>query len=100
MNLKIQKIIMFIPIVNIVTYFCWLSLASKSLIPLSKRIITILKMFLGIFIITLLRLPIMLTCENEIVNNIALAISLYLYFFVMAYVAVDAQKKIIFSNQQ
>ena len=95
MSIKTQKILRFIPIANILTLFYWGSLISKKPSNKPKATATILKMFFWILIITLGRLASVYFVKTAVLQNIILVVCIYLYFFSMSWVAVDAQEKLL-----
>lgn len=95
MSIKMQKIIRFIPIINMITMFCWIKACSIYSIKPSWFLKELLKMFLGFIIITVIRIFITYTWQNDFIDGIATIIAGYFYFLVMALVSVRAQEKIL-----
>ena len=95
MPIKVQKIILFIPIINIVTAFSWCALLSKRTVSINERAKTVFKIALAMIAVTAVRLIFIYAVENEVVNQIVLACSIYFYFFSMSYFCVKSQEKIL-----
>lgn len=95
MSIKVQKIILFIPIINIVTAFSWCALLSKRTVSINERAKTVFKIALAMIAVTAVRLIFIYAVENVVVNQIVLACSIYFYFFSMSYFCVKSQEKIL-----
>ena len=72
MSIKTQKVLMFIPVVNIITIFSWLGLCARESIEPLDYLKELLKTFLYIIAITAMRMVFMLVFDNEI-NNFLLS---------------------------
>ena len=98
MSIKVQKIILFIPIVNFVSMFCFLGMCFKRGIAFKEYLIVLLKMFGAVILLTIPRIIVSFAWENYIANQILLWVTVYCYFFVLALIAIQAQEK--FGNQR
>lgn len=98
MYIKIQKILMFIPMINIFTVHCWIFLALKKRARISRCLKKIFIMLGLVILVTIPRFLAQALCDNDIVVNIVNHASLYATPFVMAYVAVKDQEKILEEN--
>ena len=100
MSIKSQKILRFIPIVNILTMFAWIRVCSVKSIKPFDFLIELLKMFSLFFIITIIRIACSFIFKNEQLDHIVLYISIYFYFLSMAWISVRAQEKILLKSQE
>ena len=98
MSLKHQKIIRFIPIINMIVLFSWFRLLSRSSYRQRDYAKELFKMFFYFIIITVIRILLLYIVPYEFINNIIFLISAYLYFFSMASVALRAQEKLMRDN--
>lgn len=92
--MKTQKILMFIPIVNMINVFMWFAAVIKYPSSFKRYFITLLKCVGVMIVITIFRFILLQLVESVVVQNIALFCSIYLYFFVFSYTAVKAQIQI------
>jgi len=99
MSLKVQRVIRFIPIVNMITVFCWFNLCFKKSITMSFYLKNLLKIFAMVIVITVIRMVVSLGFQNEVVDIVLTVISIYFYFFSMAWVSVSAQESMLAENK-
>lgn len=100
MSIKVQKILRFIPIVGIVTMFCWIGCCFKRSMRMWDFLKVLFKMFAVLLVLTVMRLLSMQLFTNPTVQTIILLVTLYLYFFGMAWLAVDAQEKMMKEDEK
>ena len=93
MSIQIQKWIRFIPVVNLLTMFCWINLCFKKSIKATDYVKELCKMFIFFFIISFIRIACSFTFKNELLDAIVTWISIYLYFLTMSWVAVMHKEK-------
>ena len=95
MSTKTQKIIRFIPILNIWCVICWFRACFKHKMKMSSYLLDLVKLFALMLGITVVRMVISFAFKNEQVDNIVLYISVYFYLLSMAFVSVMAQERIL-----
>ncbi len=100
MSIKLQKIIMYIPLVNIITVFCLLGVYKKNVLETSRFIKFILLVFLLEFIITIPEIILSGVCDIIILNDIVHWITTYFNFFAYAFLAVREQEKILKEKEE
>ena len=79
MSIKHQKIIRFIPIVNLVTVIFWIRMVLLSKKERMSIFTPLLKAFLCIMVITIVRLLIYNITDTDLLTNIVTWVSFYLY---------------------
>lgn len=95
MSIRAQKILRFIPVVNFLTVFMWLSACAKATITLSYIVKSVIKMMLALAALAIARLVCIYTINNSIVNFVILLVHLYCSLLVVAWTAVREQIKLI-----
>ncbi len=95
MSIKTQKIIRFIPIINIITLFCWISMCAKKVTTIGFFIKQLLKMFFWFLLVSVPRIVVSFVFNNPQLDMALTWISIYFYFFAMAWISVEAQEKIM-----
>ena len=100
MSLKTQKIIRFIPIVNIITIFLWIRVCAIESIRPFEFLKELIKIFLAMIAITAVRIACSFIFQNQILDEVVMWISIYFYFLSMAIGSVKAQEKILTRKQQ
>ena len=100
MSIKTQKILVFIPCVNLITFFCWFALCFKTPIRWIDYMKDCLKMFLVAAIITLIRIVCFMFISNEIIRSVLFLVWAYCFFSVIAWYAVRIQEKMIERSKQ
>lgn len=100
MSIKTQKILRFIPIVNVITMFCWFGLCFKKSIRQSDYIKALFKMFGYLILITVVRIAISFIFKSEVLDQIVFYVSIYLYFFSISWVSVQAQEKMLSKEEK
>ena len=93
MSIKHQKIIRFIPIVNLVTVIFWIRMVLLSKKERMSIFTPLLKAFLCIMVITIVRLLIYNITDTDLLTNIVTWVSFYLYDLSLALVFVREQEK-------
>lgn len=100
MSIKSQKILRFIPVVNILTMFAWIRICSIKSIKPFDFVKELAKMFLLFFIITAMRMACSLVFKNEMLDHILLYVSIYFYFLSMSWISVRSQEKILSKSEE
>lgn len=93
MTIDKQKILKYIPIVQLATLFFWDRYARKNNVKLKERLKTDIKMVIFLLIITIPRMILHFVLKNELLDNIIFYISIYPTFLGLATLAVAAQEK-------
>ena len=91
MTLKKQKILKFIPIIQLITVFYWLKCYLTNKIPWSDFAKALLKIFAVILFIHIPRMILHFVFVNDILDNVFYYVSLYPTFFGIATVVVADQ---------
>lgn len=99
MSIKTQKTLRFIPIINLVTMFCWVYLQYKMQGSIPRFIKYCFIMIGSVVLVAVSRILVYELCNNDIIVNVVYYVSLYAQFYVMAFVAVKAQEKILENNK-
>ena len=99
MSIKTQKIIQFIPIINILTVFIWLNMCMKKGREKVSYYKNLIKMFVGVFVIAITRFMSTLVIKNDIIDSILTYVFIYLFFLWISFVSVNAQQKVLESGQ-
>jgi len=94
MTIKQQKVLLFMPIINMIIVFKWIGAVLKNPSDFSTLIKTIFKMFGCIFVVAMLGTLILNNADNYVVIEIATYVMAYLCFLSMAYIALRAQIKL------
>lgn len=94
LSIKTQKVLMFIPFVNMINVFMWIIAVITRSTNLKRFVITVLKCFGLMIVITIPRIIIYYFVDSAIVQKIESICSTYLYFFIFSYFAVKAQIQI------
>ena len=94
MSLKIQKFILFIPIINFVTVFCFLAMCFKKGIGFKEYLTILLKLFGTVIALTIPRMVVSFTCDNYMLNQILLWVTIYFYFFAISWILIRAQENL------
>ena len=95
MSIKTQKILRFIPIINIVTVIFWQRLRSKKCVKLSNNLEFVFKSLLAFICIGLVYAASTHFVKNEVFDTIASYVFTYFVFFTISWNAVAAQEKIL-----
>ena len=93
MSIKTQKIIMFIPFVNIACFVCWLSSVFKYKVPYLDAFKTALKIFGFLFAISIIITCIYFINDSEVLYVVTSIFTFLLIPFVVAFISVKAQEK-------
>lgn len=91
MTLKKQKILKFIPIIQLITVFYWLKCYLTNKIPWSDFAKALLKIFAVILFIHIPRMILHFVFVNDILDNVFYYVSLYPTFLGIATVVVADQ---------
>ena len=94
MSIKTQKILRFIPIVNLVTMFCWVYNCYKYHVRISAFLKYLVLLFGTMIIVVIPEIIIDKNCSIEWVLSITDLISRYVFMFVVAFFAVKGQEAI------
>ncbi len=93
MTIKTQKVIKYIPIVQLLTVFCWLRYYSINYLKWSDFAKALFKM-MGVFLlINIPRIIVNRIFNNDILDNILYIIAIYPSFFAVASIVVADQEK-------
>ena len=95
MSIKLQKVVMFIPFVNMACFICWLLSVVKYKIPYIDALKTALKIFGSIFAVSIIRTIVYVIIDFEILYVFSSIITFLLIPFIAAYISVKAQEKYI-----
>lgn len=95
MSIEKQKIIRFIPMVNLITVAFWIELVLKQKLPVNYIMKPIIKVFISIIVILIPRIIIAKTVDSHLIDMIAFYVSAYLMSLVMAFVFVGEQIKLL-----
>ena len=98
MSIKTQKIIRFIPLINLVTMFLWTKSCLVNVVKIKDYIKDMFKIFVSIMLIVIARIFITHVINNQIVTNVLTYISVYLFTLSMSNVAVKAQEKMLINK--
>lgn len=91
MTLKKQKILKFIPIIQLITVFFWLKYYLTAKKPWSDFAKALLKIFAVLLFIHIPRMILHFVFENDILDNVLYFVSLYPTFFGIAAIVVADQ---------
>ena len=94
MSIKTQKILRFIPIVNMITVFVWIGRVFGSAVSFSYFLKHVFKLFFWMIVITVPRIICSFVFGNDILDMILMWVCGYFYFFAMSWVAVSAQEEL------
>ena len=100
MSLKIQKKLRFIPVINLISLFCYGKLTWRVSVKMSDHISTIFKMFGILILINFPRLLLLDVCKNEMVNTVILWVSAYLSSLTVSLVSIEGQEKILGKDEK
>lgn len=93
--LKVQKILMFIPLANIVTIISGAIFISRWVVSFAEKAKIFIKLFISVVIIVGLRFLSIYFVNDPILNTVCLCVMVYLIFCAMSLVFVSAQEKIL-----
>lgn len=93
MTLKKQKILKFIPIIQLITVFYWLKYYLTKKIPWSDFAKALLKIFAVLLFIHIPRMILHFVFANDILDNVLYYVSLYPTFLGIAAVVVADQDR-------
>ena len=93
MSIKSQKIINFIPIINIAIMFVWISFYFKNVMKMKRFLKNVLIIFLGMIIVNIPRIVLNNFIQSDIIQIIVYCVSIYLTLFVIARIAIWDQEK-------
>ena len=91
MSINTQKKILYIPLINFIIVFCFLRSCFVHTIKMAWFFKKVIIMVIAISIITLLRVGLTSLIHNDVINSIVFLVDVYLNFFVMSKVSLDAQ---------
>jgi len=95
MSIKKQRIILFIPILNLLNAFFWIYACSKYNVGIFQFIKRVAFVFLLLFVVSIPEIIIDNICEISIICSIADFVFLYLRLFLISLVAVKHQETIL-----
>lgn len=93
MSIKTQRILRFIPLVNLATMFFWIKMYHDKPLKHSGFMKALFTMFLVCIVITIPRIAIHFLIDNNTINNLIFYLSSYLYMLGISFVAVADQEK-------
>lgn len=96
--LKVQKVLMFIPLANIVTIISGAFFVSRGAVSFAEKAKIFVKLFISIAIPVGLRMLSIYFISEPILNTVCLCVIIYLIFFAMSWIFVFEQER-IFSEQ-
>ena len=100
MLMKIQKILMFIPVINIITVFIWIFMSFKYKETAKSNYATSFKMALAAILVNIPRMILSLVFKNDTLDMIAFWVSAYILFFLISLIAVKAQEKLLEKDKE
>lgn len=95
MSIKTQKILKYIPIVNLLVMFIWIGAYSRHISKPSRFNINLLKMFAGMIIINLPRIMANYLGAPEIIIELLFYVATYLSMLCIAHIAIIDQEKFL-----
>lgn len=95
MSIKTQKILKYIPIVNLLIMFFWIGAYYRHITKPSRFIINLLKIFAGIIIINLPRIIAYFLGISEIIIELLYYVATYLTMLCIAHIAIIDQEKFL-----
>lgn len=99
MSIKTQKLLRFIPLINLFTVFCWICLCLKKRVSVTMNIKYLLLWFGTAILVTIPEILIDKFCGIHIFVVITDYISMYVHMFIISHIAVKAQEKILENNK-
>ena len=93
MKLKTQKIICFIPIINLIVLFIWVFSYHNKKISLTHFLKVLAMMFLSMLILSIPRIVISVVFESKLLNDILLLASIYIIPLVLGLISIWDQRK-------
>jgi len=93
MSLKVQKIVKYIPIIQFITFFCWIKYCMDYKVKFIEFLKVELKMFVYLFLLDLPLMVLSSVFKNDTLDMILLYIIIYPALFGVASIAVAAQEK-------
>lgn len=100
MNIKTQKIIMFIPLVNFVVVFCWIAAYAKYPTTISRFLKKLCLIFSVIIILNIPRIFIYKFFDNGMVLSIIALIFAYIYILLWDIIAIKDEEDIIKASEK
>ncbi len=91
MSIKIQKNLLFIPVINFIIPFIWLSKCFRNKITMGWFFKKAIIMIIGIMIVSLARVLLTSIVDNTVINTIAFYVDVYLCFLIIAKISLNAQ---------
>lgn len=95
MSIKAQKIIRFIPMVNLITVIFWIKLVLDQNIAVNRTFKPMIKVFLSVIVILIPRVIIAKVVDSFWIDMIAFYLSTYLVDLAIAFIFVDDQIKLL-----
>ena len=95
MSIKAQKIIRFIPMVNLITVIFWIKLVLDQNIAVNRTFKPMIKVFLSVIVILIPRVIIAKVVDSFLIDTIAFYLSTYLVDLAIAFIFVDDQIKLL-----
>lgn len=94
MSIKTQKVLRFIPIVNLITAFMWLYAIHKNNVPKLEMFKWAFKMVGLILIVVIPNILVDKLCPINMIVTICNLVFIYLYLFAISFIAVAHQQVI------
>lgn len=91
MSIKTQKKLLFLPVINFIIPFIWLSKCFHNKITMGWFLKKAVIMVIGITIVSFARVLLNYIIDNAVINTIAFYVDAYLCFLIIAKVSFDAQ---------
>ena len=95
---RTQKIIWFIPVVNFITMFMWINTCMRMRTTMGDYLKTLLGMFFWMIVMTIPRIVLSVALDNNILDTVLAFITVPAYFYVLSFLAIRAQERIIQKN--
>lgn len=97
MSISKQKIIRFIPLLNVVTVFFWFKSLKYAENKIKNVIKTLSFIYASLLAITIARIVLIKLVENDVVMVFGTIACIYCYFFAISFFTVRAQEMITYS---
>lgn len=91
MWLKVQKVLRFIPGINIITFISWIVCGFKKKLGVNYFVKNIIIMFALVAIVIMIGRGIAVFTSNEIFSKIVLIASFIIYTYIASFIAVNEQ---------
>ena len=100
MHIRLQKILCFIPVVNLIPLFLWVGTTLQHRVSLKQHILTLLKMFAAVLLISVCDVALSAIIKNSTILPIISLAAFYLITLTLSCFAVSAQEKILRDDKE